>query len=207
MLDHRAGGGEHHLHLTAHQITHRRCAALVTDAHQLHAGHVIEQFRRQIIRRTDRPRGVVESARFRLGQRDQFTHAARRYRWMNHQQVGRARGEHNGGELRHIVGQLFEQRCGPDGVVMQEQCVAVGVGAGHVLRRDGRCATAVFDNEGLPEQRGVALSEHACGEVNAATRRCGDDAHGFGRIVLRLRGDRAEHDGCRCGEPLRESDC
>ena len=105
---------------------------------------------------------------------------------MDHQNVRRARGQNDRREIRHVVGQFFEQRRGPDRVVVQEQRVAIGIGGGDVLRGNGGRTAAVLDDEGLAEQRGEALSEHARGVINAAAGRGSDDAHGLVRVGLRV---------------------
>ena len=71
---------------------------------RLQAEVQLEQFHRQVVRRRVAGRGVVELARLRLRQRDEFRHVARRHRGMRHQRQVADRGEADRRQRLRVVG-------------------------------------------------------------------------------------------------------
>jgi hypothetical protein len=64
----------------AEQVVHHRRAAFIRDMHDVDSGHALEQFHRQMVRRTDARRAIAYFAGIVSGVVDEFLHRLDRHR-------------------------------------------------------------------------------------------------------------------------------
>ena len=193
-LDVRRHGGdriEHHLHMAADHAVARLARGLVRHVHQVGAAQRFEQFARHMVRRAGAGRRIVEAARLRLRQRDEFLQVLRLHRRVDHHdQVGVVDPRH-----RHEVAHQRERLVGHErlvdrvGVRHRQQRVAVGRRLRDLVGADDRSgARLVLDHDRLLQRLGEILAElageHVGGTAGAERH---DDLDRLRRKVLRGR--------------------
>ncbi|MNZ97641.1 hypothetical protein D3C78_1168900 [compost metagenome] len=161
----------------------------------------LEDLGREMRRRAVAGRGVVVVLGLGLGQRHQFGHGLHRHLGVDHHQRGRIADHAYGLELRdRVVAQLLQRRAhAVRADVAEENGVAVGRGARHMLRRDGAVGAGLVLDDHLLAQQARHLLRHDTrhGVVAAAGRRGNDQGDGLvgeGRMGQRRQKSRAGGD-------------
>ncbi|MCY1235937.1 hypothetical protein D9M72_485680 [compost metagenome] len=174
MADGSAGDIEHEGHLAAHHIRHRRRVALVRHVQHLHAVHLRQQFRRQVVGRAH-ARGTKRDALGVLARViDQFADILRREVLVHQQHVGVVGDQADVGEVldRVEVDRPLNQRGhGHGGTRDEVQRVAVGRCLGGYVGGDRAAgARAVVHHHRLLEHAAQLLGVDARGGVDRAAR-------------------------------------
>ena len=153
---HARGGGEHHLVVARHDVLERRRRALIGHMHDVDMRRGLEQFAGEMRREPIARGGVVELARIGLGEIDQFLQRMRRHAEIDHEHVRLRADQADRVEiLLGIEADLFVEAAigGQDGIVAQQDGVAIGRRMGHDLARDiAAGARPIVDHERLAEQ-------------------------------------------------------
>ncbi len=192
---------EEHLHLPAERVVQRRAGAAVGNVRQVDLGRVLEGLADEVAQAAHARRAVVELAGVFPRVLDELGHVARRHRRMDRHGVRHGSDLADEGEvLQRVVAQIFlydgiddMRREGRDA-----ERIAVGNPVGDGFGADrAACATAVIDDERLPELARHAVGRDAADDVGRAAGREGDDqGHRPGRIPLGERLRAAQREEC-----------
>ena len=160
------------------------------------ARHLGEEGAGQMLRAAVSGRCVIDLARFRLRERDQFPDGFRRQRGMDHDDI-RSAGDlrHRGIILQRIVRKfLVERRAHEVRVADGQQGITIGRRFRHLVRADGRTrARTIVDDHLLSERFRHFLRQDAAGHIGGAPRR--EWHHKANRAVwIGLRANGAGHD-------------
>src|SRR6185503_6657935 len=175
---------------------HRRRGAAVGHMGDVDLGGELEQFAGEMRQAAGAGGREVELARLFLGERDQLLHVVGGDAGRHHQHFRHFGDQRDGREiLERVVGHLLHagrdgERAGAD----DADGVAVGLGLGdHVGAEHAGLAGAVLDHDGLLEDLGHALRDHARDHVvRPARRERHDQPDGLARKALRRRQRRRE---------------
>ena len=156
------------------------------------AGHLLEQFRSQMVGRAGTAGAVGEAPGILFRQLDQLAHRISGEVGLCDQHVGRGHRERDRREVAHwLIAQVLEERGidGEDANRTDQQRVAIGLGLGDVLGGDRPVrAGLVLDYRGLAEQPLELRADGAADDVGgAAGDERDDDVHRLGGPGLRLR--------------------
>jgi hypothetical protein len=203
---HGRHASEQRLNLPAEHGRARWTIAVVRHVHDIHARRVIQHFHREMRRRAGARRSIVELARLRFRERDEFLQVRGLHAGIEHEQVRRRSDERDRREiLDRIVPEL--RVCGRRDHVRAGSAHREGVPVGRRARRDfgadgAARAAAIVDDHLLAERFGHALADEPRDDVGRSARRKRDDeADRFRRIRLlrRMRGVRGNAERQRRG--------
>ena len=205
MRDHRQRGGENELALARNHIHQRGRGAFVRHMHDPHAGHTVEQLRRQMRRGAHARAGVVQLARTRLGERDELLDVMHRQRGIHHQYVRlRAHQRNRRKVFNRIKAKMFVETGvrAEGGVVTRHQRVAVRRRFGSYFSADiAAGARTIFHDHRLAHALGELLADQACEDIRGPARQVRrDEAQWLHRIILRAR-----RGACQCQRSRSDS--
>ena len=193
MIDDRRHRIEIEMDVAADEIDARLPAALVRHVQHVDFGLQLEQLAGEMLHGAGAGRRVLQLARPRLRQCDEFLDRSDRHRRMHHQQVGADGGKRYRGKIfLCVVWQLADQRRqdGDRRDVRHHDGVTVGCGPRQEFRRKlAAGAAAVVDDDLLAERFTEFLRDDAADDVGAAAGRKADHhADRFGGVTLGERG-------------------
>ena len=186
---HRSNIAEHDRYMAGYHIAKRRTAAAIWNVPDVGAGHALEQFHIDVMRRAHPARRITELARPRLGELDQVGHRTDGQRRVHHQHERHCGDQRDRRKIhQRIVGQfLVDARVeGQRGARGRQQRVAVGRGARHISAAGGGpLPRTILDDERLAQSPFEALRQVSRQRVGPAAGRVRNhDANGLGWIIL-----------------------
>ena len=169
-------------------VAQRGAAAAIRNVPDVGAGHALEQFHIDVMRRAHAARRIAELARLGLGELDELGHRVRRQRRVDDQHERHRGDERDRRKINErIVRQLLvDARVeGQRRARRRQQRVTVGRGARHIgAAGGGALPGAVLDDEGLAQLPFEALRQEPRQRVGSAAGGVRHhDAHRLGRVV------------------------
>src|SRR6266705_4508921 len=171
LTDQRGQCIEHHLHLTAEQISLRGLRAAVGYVYDVDAGKRVEQFARQMAQVSCPGRCHVELARIALCICDELGDCLGRNRRIDHHYNRDLVEARDGCDVIEKIEIEFLIECCIDCVSCceEQERVAVRWCAHDAFRGDiGTCTWPVLDNKLLAEMFGQPLSDQTCANIGCS---------------------------------------
>ena len=171
--------GDDELRVAGNHVEQRRRGAFVGDVRELDAGELVEHLARQVRRRADAGRGVVQHAGLAARELHQLADRCGRQRAVDHQHVRRRGDARQRSEVAHRVERQVLPQVGQDGVDRgggHQQGVAIGRGARGDLGAERAAGPGLVVHDDLLAQcLGQLLRQDARQLVRRAARGIGDD--------------------------------